>query len=177
MPIENERKYVLLNTSSLEKALQELSCRRKEIRQFYVLVGKGNSLRLRETVEQNKEPVCEMTYKQRENGMNRELEMEISYEDYLAVRKKAKTSLCKTRYYYHDWEIDFFRDSTGQVYFVQAEIELPANMAAPKEVPSLIQDHLLHFVERGDNRFSSRRLADIRYAKKLIRKITIGSKA
>ena len=170
MPIENERKYVLqLNLCQSKFA----GYKSYEIKQSYVLLGKRRSLRIREIYEKGCAPQYLMTFKQNESSFNREIEVAISQEDYSAINETCKIKLYKKRYCYEGWEIDFFLNEKGEVYFVQAEIEMPEDMSAPAEIPPLISENLIYTVGRNDNRFSSRRLANPRHARKLLNKISV----
>lgn len=110
------------------------------------------------------------TFKQDVNKKTVEIETEITLQDYLLLKEQAFLSFTKTRYVIENWEIDFFK-SEGEIYFVQAEIELPENCKKPKRIHPLVKENLLHIVKRGDGRFSSKKLADVKYAKKILQNL------
>jgi CYTH domain-containing protein len=66
------------------------------------------------------------------------------------------------------WEVDYFKDN-GENYFCLAEFEMPENKKEPKTIPEIIKKHMLFKVSEFDKRFSSRKIADIKYAKKLLK--------
>lgn len=170
MPIENERKFILcLNTD--EKVFSKAANFIKEMEQFYLISGKNQSLRCRKTssfVDNQVTIEHTMTFKQEVGKKVVEVETHISERDYRMLKTKSQSILKKIRYCIESWEVDFFK--TDKVtYFVQAEIEMPENQKKPKKIPKLIQEKLIHVVKRGDKRFTSRKLCDVKHAQKLLK--------
>ena len=97
-----------------------------------------------------------------------EIETKIEKEDYDRLWSVADGKLKKIRYMVDDWEIDFFKDKNGENYFVQAEIELPADINYPDKIPSIIEDNLLYRVLKGDDRFANKKLCDVHYTNKML---------
>jgi len=183
MPIENERKYVLrLNTS--EKKISEASDFMEDIEQVYIMVGKKQSARIRLIRLFRPDNWVEFkytfTYKQDVGKKTVEVETPLDPQDYLMLKKDAILKFRKRRYKIGGWEIDFFIDGApGEIcktYFVQAEIELPEHRRKPKEIHPLVKENLLHAVKRGDGRFSSKKLGDMKYARRLLQSLLLETK-
>lgn len=161
--IENERKFVLrLDTDETHFAALAGGA---VIEQAYLVANKNQSLRVRKTCASQK-IAYSLTFKQTVDKKTVEVETDISAADYILLRKKAVAVLHKVRYAVGGWDIDFFK-SGGETYFVQAEFEMPDGQKKPATVPKLITDRLVHAVKRGDGRFSSRKLSDVKYARRL----------
>jgi CYTH domain-containing protein len=162
VPIENERKIVL-NIKSPEKAFAKIADAVEEIEQSYIMVGKKQSARIRCSGTEN----LTFTFKQDVGKKTVEIETPISKDDYNYLKKGAISKLKKLRYRIGDWEVDFFK-SNNKTYFVQAEIELPEHKRKPKEIHPLIKENLIYVVKRGDGRFSSKKLCNVKYACRLL---------
>lgn len=172
MPVENERKFVLkLDTS--EKDFAKLASRIDEIEQIYLVFGEGRSVRIRKT-SCGTCRTYEMTFKQDVDGKTVEIETKIDKKDYDLLSKGALLKLCKTRYKIKNWDVDFFKD--GSIYFVQAEIEMPENQENPDAVPDFIKNNLVYTVKKDDRRFSSKKLGDVKYARRLMDSLMKGQK-
>lgn len=170
MPIENERKYVLrLNVS--EGVFHDAADGVEDIEQVYLISGKKQSLRCRKITRVKDhgkiELIYNMTFKQEVGKKVVEIETDIDARDYKLLKKSATAVLQKTRYRVDDWEVDFFK-ADGKTYFVLAEIEMPENQKKPHSIPTLINENLVHVVKRGDKRFTSKRLCDVKHAQQLI---------
>lgn len=175
MPIENERKYVLrLNVS--EGVFHDTADSVEDIEQVYLISGKKQSLRCRKITSvkgKDIELAYNMTFKQEVDKKVVELETDIEARDYKLLRKVSTSILQKTRYRIGEWEVDFFK-SDGRTYFVMAEIEMPENQKKPNSIPKLIKENLVHVVKRGDKRFTSKKLCDVKHAQKLITSLLRG---
>lgn len=179
MPVENERKYVLLRDSFVVDEIVGAAISSDSIFQSYIQVGKEWSLRTRE-IKPYYQDDCQddrifdskyvdyiLTYKHMIDGEQIEIETDILSEDYVKLNRRALSRLSKIRYKIIDrsgtWEIDLFyrKFSDPLPYFILAEIELPAGQAAPTSIPSIISKHLLYEVPLGNNEFSNTRLCYI----------------
>lgn len=179
MPIENERKYVLLRDSFVVDEIVDAATGSDSILQSYIQVGKEWSLRTRE-IRPYYQDDCQdnrifdpkyvdyiLTYKHMIDGEQIEIETNISSEDYSKLNKRALSRLSKIRHKIVDrsgtWEIDLFyrKFSDPLPYFILAEIELPAGQAAPTSIPSIISKHLLYEVPLENNEFSNTKLCYI----------------
>ncbi len=91
--------------------------------------------------------------------------------------KKCTGKLKKYRFHYEAWEIDFFLfpnlKKCDKFYFALAEIELDEGQPRPKdnEIPKLILEQVLHSVKLNDNKFSNKKLGNIKHAAKLLAKL------
>lgn len=170
MPIENERKFVLKPPfSELEKQLTNLATNSFAIEQAYLHKGKKFIVRIRATTcNKDKNTWYEMCVKRSVNGECVEIETEIEEQDYARLWSVAKSKLRKKRLVVEGWEIDFFKDSRNNNYFVQAEIELPRDKQYPDRIPEIIKDNLLYQVKKGDDRFASKKLCDVHYTNKML---------
>jgi len=182
MPIENERKYVLLRDSFVVDEIVDAATSRNSIVQSYIQKGKEWSLRIREIRPYYQDDYPEdrifdpkhvdyfLTYKHIINGEQIEVETEILSEDYSKLNKRALSRLCKIRYgILHRssiWEVDLFyrKLSDPLPYFILAEIELPAGQVAPVSIPSVVSKHLLYEVPLENNEFSNTKLCSAQYA-------------
>jgi len=158
-----------------EKEFKDLSKERILIRQGYLLSSKGIALRCRESISHKTEYY--FTFKITANkGRIIEIEKKIDRRDFDDLWEQALNKLEKTRYCIMDsdkqlWEVDFFKNHTGENYFCMAELELPENQLKPKFIPNFIEKNLLYEVELKDSRFSSKMLADIKYATELYQQL------
>jgi CYTH domain-containing protein len=177
MPIENELKFVL--KPSIEYALSTVS----NIQVVYIdqgYIGSSNDItcRVRSTYNrETKEQNSFFTAKTKGPTGITEIETSISEKDCRALFLKCNKILTKVRFCYGDWEIDIFQYYGKNLemlsYFWMAEIEMPEGQESPSEIPELISNHLLFAVPREDNRFTSKKLADVDYAKNLFKYLTI----
>lgn len=103
-----------------------------------------------------------------------EVEQTIDRRDFEDLWNIAKIKLTKTRYdlYFGEakWEIDYFRKNK-KIYFALAEHEMPEGFLKPDFIPQPIKKHILLAVPINNSGYSSRRLASISYAKKIIKKL------
>lgn len=144
------------------------------IYQGYLHHKKKSNLRIRQSKSYDKEiskSVYMMTYKQKTINRVVEINTEIDERDFIDLWVHCKETLKKYRYFVEGWDVDFFLDDEDEVYFVLAECEMPEGQDKPDSMPDLVAKSLLYEVPRDDNRFSSRRLADVPTARKLLRKV------
>tara|TARA_Y100000034_G_scaffold38278_1_gene47005 strand:+ start:25307 stop:25858 length:552 start_codon:yes stop_codon:yes gene_type:complete len=177
MPIENERKYVLL--PSMEEEFKDRSIYYRVEQGYVQNAAEGFQIRFRKAehyighkkvdtkrIFTLKSKNCDFT--------STEIEVELSEDDFNALWPKVHQSLAKTRYKIKEddlcWEIDIFHGEKGN-YFWMAEIELPGKQEWPPFVPNYIEKHLLYKVPLTDHRFSSRKLSDKTYANNLFDQI------
>jgi CYTH domain-containing protein len=139
-------------------------------------VGRGLSLRFRKT-KLNKKINFFMTFKTTVNGGGRTVEIEkrISKRDFKDIWPLCLNKLDKIRYLIHNaeelWEIDFFKDYANKTYFAMAELEMPENKTKPNNIPDFIKNNLIFEVPLIDSRFSSKLVADVKYANNLLRSL------
>ena len=85
---------------------------------------------------------------------------------------QRRETLQKARYSWDDgrfhWDVDFFKTDEGRTYFAQAEVEMPEQQRSPPPLPECLAGHLLATAPAGDQRFTSKRLADQAHAGKLL---------
>jgi CYTH domain-containing protein len=169
VPIENEKKYVL-RLETPEKKFHDAADLIEDIEQLYLVVSKRRSLRIRKTLAY-KNKWCEfrytLTFKQDVGKKTVEIETKLDQDDYRLLSRSAELKLRKWRYRLGDWEVDFFK-SDNQTYFVQAEIEMPVGQKKPNVIHPLVQENLVYAVKRGDGRFSSKKLGDFNYARRIM---------
>lgn len=164
MPIENERKYVIDETS--ESLFAQHAEKTLHIDQKYLAINKGFSTRVRSINN------CRfiLTVKQDVQGMvgQLEIETEISKEDFDILWKTAYRVISKIRYIYKGWEVDFFKTEQGKNYIAVAEIELPPKVKWPENIPQIIKENIIYVVPIEDKRFSNKKIGNIKYASKLL---------
>ncbi|MBV8190467.1 MAG: hypothetical protein JOY64_29190 [Alphaproteobacteria bacterium] len=172
MPIENERKFVLRDDGLLEARLAALpNVERSLLRQAYLDVS-GLRIRL---VDGKGGPRHIFTFKRLIDGQVVEIETEISPADFKRLWTQRRVTLQKMRYSWQDgafhWDVDFFKGDDGQTYFAQAEVEMPEEHDTPPPLPECLASHLLGMAPFGDERFTSKRLADRAHAERLLAQI------
>lgn len=168
MPIENERKIVL--QLGLENDIPYIADKKFNIQQGYLLKnGGGLSVRIRQSTLDDKTKRY-LTVKQKIDKRIVEIEKKIDIKDYEMLASLAVCWVNKIRYLVNDWEIDFFKRGE-ETYFAMAEIELPEDVEEPEFIPYFIQDYLLYIVPQNDCRFSSKKLANYDYTRKLIEEL------
>lgn len=168
MPIENERKFVL-EDNGLEAALAARPGVTKcFLRQAYLDVS---GMRIR-SVEEGRTIRHVFTYKRPVNGQVVEIETEISATDFARLWSQRRETLQKARYSWtagaFHWDVDFFKTDDGRTYFAQAEVEMPEEQEEPPPLPPSLASHLLAVAPAGDQRFTSKRLADRTHAERLM---------
>jgi hypothetical protein len=159
MPIENERKYVLLpkNDLGLMTDLELLGTTTVDkIEQGYL---PGNA-RIRSIVNKYEysykspdsdewiEPATNLkfTYKLQIGTDLVEIETDLSQADYNRLIMVARNKI-------HDLY-------NANLYLIMAEVELPEGVDTPETIPAYITDNLLYAVERHDRRFDNANLSD-----------------
>lgn len=164
MPIENESKYVIQKNGESESQAKDQANKIYEIKQGYLGEG-ATSVRLR-SASSGKETHHYLTVKHRLNGHVWEVETKIEARDYNALWAQTTNRLEKVRCVIEGWDVDFFY-SDGKRYFAMAEYEMPEGQKKPKTILSFVAKRLLYAVPRDDTRFTSKKLADVKYAEKL----------
>jgi CYTH domain-containing protein len=172
MPIENERKFVLHDDGQLESQLAGLpNVRRSLLRQAYLDVS---GVRIR-AIDGDGPSRHVFTFKRMIQGQIVEIETEISIADFQRLWSERRETLQKTRYSWQDgpfhWDVDFFKTDDGHSYFAQAEVEMPEDHETPPPLPQCLASHLLAMAPAGDQRFTSKRLADRGHAERLLTEI------
>ena len=164
MPIENERKYVIDETS--EMLFAQHAEKTLHIEQKYLAIDRGFSARVRSTNSNN---YC-LTIKQDVMGMIGQIEIEtkINKEDFDLLWHEGYNEVTKVRYVYKEWEIDFFKNRNGKNYIAVAEIELPPKIKWPDTIPQIVKENIIFVVPIEDKRFSNKKISDIKYASKLL---------
>ncbi len=170
MPTENERKFLLHEDS--EKIFKNKAHHIKHIRQGYLGFSKGMSLRIRETNNHR----YTLTFKQKVNNRVVEIEKKMDKRDFEDLWTVSVNKLEKIRYdinfFDYDnnpylWEVDAFKDHEHKTYIIIAEHEMPEGDESPHFIPDLISENLIYSVPDSDDRFASKKVADVKYAKKL----------
>ena len=169
MPIENERKFVLRDDGMLEQQLAHVPGVTKSfLRQAYLDVS---GMRIR-SLEADGTMRHVFTYKREVAGQVVEIETDISVADFDRLWSQRRETLQKARYSWPDgpfhWDVDFFKTGEGRTYFAQAEVEMPEQDKVPPPLPPLLAGHLLATAPAGDQRFTSKRLADPAHAERLL---------
>ncbi|MGH8432862.1 MAG: hypothetical protein ACREUF_20935 [Solimonas sp.] len=169
MPIENERKFVLQDDGALEQRLADIpGVTRSVLRQAYL---DASGLRIR-SIEAGDTIRHVFTYKREIDGQVVEIETDISAIDFERLWSQRRETLQKARYSWDDgrfhWDVDFFKTGEGRTYFAQAEVEMPESERTPPPLPPRLADHLLAIAPAGDQRFTSKRLADQAHAERLL---------
>lgn len=163
MPIENERKFCL--ALAAETQFSDFYT----IRQGY-LPQKDYTVRIRRT-EKDHEIRHWFTFKKKIDKKILEIEQLISERDFNSLAREAKFWVHKVRVKFQDWDIDFFKNNNA-TYFALAEVELPEDQLFPNEIPNFIGEFLLYTVPVNDRRFSSKKLSNVQYARKLYSIVT-----
>ncbi len=169
MPVENERKFVLHDPrGGLESVLAGARppVRRTAIRQAYLDTA---GLRIRR-FERDGAVSHIFSYKRPVDGVMVEIEREIEPIDFERLWKLRHETLEKVRYSIPAgdcmWDIDFFKDA-GRTYFALAEVEMPEGREEPPPPPAILEPYIEFLVARDDERFSSKKLADPAYARRM----------
>jgi len=133
------------------------------------------SLRIRKTITCDRTRYF-MTLKQKSGDRIIEIEKKINERDFTDLWEVALNKLEKIRYDLicdkSKWEVDFFKDHYQHTYFAQAEHEMPEGQLSPKFIPKIINKNLLFAVPIEDDRFGSKRLANVKHAKELYLTLT-----
>jgi len=145
MPIENELKF-LFKIESYNEIFSN-SSEKKLINQGYL----NKNTRIR-SIKTNKIKSFYFTFKQITKKGLIEIETEISKKDFQSLWELTKVRICKERYIYKGWEIDFYYEN-NENYGALAEIELKENQKNPKNIPKLIKKNILYHADKHDVRF------------------------
>jgi CYTH domain-containing protein len=169
--IENELKYVIGKDicSSIINGNNEY----KIIQQGYV-----GDARVRRTVRGANIVKTDFNYKiPLLNGEVEEIEVDISDEAFSLMIRKATNIINKYRYTYSEndseiWDVDFFLNDEGDIYFCMAECEMPTGRKIPLSIPKFISQRLIYAVPREESsKFSSKKIQDVSYAENLLQKL------
>lgn len=172
MPTENEKKFVL--NKDCESKIIPLAKKLYRVKQGYLISARGISLRVRKAKSATEKHIFTLKC-----GVGRrvvEIEKKISERDFNDLWSQSVNKLEKIRYLVLDeatqlWEIDFFLDHNNEIYFCVAELEMPEGQENPHFIPHFIKNNLICEVGLTDSRFSSKLLADVRYAKNIYSQI------
>jgi len=169
MPIENERKFVLSDANGLEAELAATAgISRNFLRQAYL---DAPGLRIR-SIEAGGRTDHVFTYKRTVDGQVVEIETALSAIDFQRLWSQRNETLQKVRYTWDEghfhWDVDFFKRDDGSTYFAMAEVEMPEQELEPPPLPAQLARHLLGVAPVGDPRFTSKRLADLEHAERLL---------
>ena len=172
MPIENERKFILLDDDKLEAQLAlDPGVARSVLRQAYL---DASGVRIR-AIKKGGAIHHVFTYKRPVDGQIVEIETGISPIDFERLWKLRRETLSKVRYSWEEgrfhWDVDFFKTEAGKTYFALAEVEMPEEETVPPAAPARLQKHVLGLAPFGDPRFTSKRLADQAHAERLMAEI------
>ena len=173
MPIENERKFVLGQDGELEGQLAKMpGVARNFLRQAYL---DSSGVRIR-SIEADGKTDHVFTYKRMVEGQVVEIETGLSVIDFKRLWTQRKETLQKVRYSWNEghfhWDVDFFKRDDGSTYFAMAEVEMPEEDTEPPPLPARLSAHLLGTAPAGDQRFTSKRLADQAHATALLADIS-----
>lgn len=153
-----------------EPLIEDVADKARYIRQGYLSFSKGMSLRIRETKQQSK-TVHELTFKQKVQSRVIEVEKKLDSRDFNELWDTTANRLEKIRYDLingdYKWEIDCFKDHNHETYIIVAECELPEGVEKPTKIPKIIEKNLLYAVPREDDRFASKKIADVKFAQNL----------
>jgi len=169
MPIENERKFVLDKDGELEASLAKMpGVTRNFLRQAYL---DAPGLRIR-SIEANGKTDHVFTYKRTIEGQVVEIETGLSAIDFKRLWTQRNETLQKVRYSWNEgafhWDVDFFKRDDGSTYFAMAEVEMPEDHAEAPPLPAHLSAHLLGAAPAGDQRFTSKRIANPAHAAALL---------
>ena len=160
--IENEVKYIL-----------DLNCSFDDAKKSIIYQGYDkNGARVR-----NQNGKYTFNYKMKNQDFIEEFEMNITQEEFDRCYEYCVEKLKKIRFtikdeYLNTWDIDFFY-SREELYFAMAECEMndPYKQYPDKILP-IVEENCLYAVPRSETRkFSSRKLSDVEYAKKMLESI------
>jgi hypothetical protein len=172
--IENEIKYVLKDPKglieNLEIMMENKECIYKiskiKIKQGYL----DSRARLRHSIIDNKDDY-KFTYKYILCDKLYELETKVNDIYFESLWIKTTDRLLKTRYSFQDmeahWDIDFFFNEKKAMYFSMAEAEIPDGMSDPERIPNFLSNHIVFKAPRLDENFTSKKISNIEYGKKL----------
>ncbi|MBS0224233.1 MAG: hypothetical protein JSR91_26230 [Proteobacteria bacterium] len=169
MPIENERKFVLVDKDGeLEAQLAQAPVARFVLRQAYL---DASGVRIR-AIEKGGSVRHVFTYKRPVDGQMVEIETDISAVDFERLWTLRRETLSKVRHSWNEghfhWDVDFFKTDDGMTYFALAEVEMPEDETIPPPPPDYLKRYVLGLVPLSDPRFTSKRLADRSHAERLM---------
>ena len=182
MPIEREFKYLLRNHPELEDHVRQQASSASFFEQGY-LVGGGRVRRVQHLDAKDRpchSPQFIFTYKHDlSNDLGvMEIETEISEADFNKLWLDTQARLYKRRRYiehaFYTWEVDFLFDEKSEPFMIIAECEVEPGEAEPKDLPGVITRNLMYAVPDDDDRFTSHKLADRRYARLLLELVEAG---
>lgn len=181
MVTENERKYVLYCDRTIIEQIKPKVSKIIDQQQAFLKEGSGWVLRIRKSniiyrLSDDgpiQDPKYTMTFKQKTNNRQIEIEQDLDERDYLDLFETRVGLVYKRRHVIveglHEWEIDAYTLNQGDEnpYFILAEVELDEDAISPKFMPNFITDNLLYEVGVNERGFSSKKLRDPSYARKL----------
>jgi len=170
VPIENERKFLLLESGAVEREIAVRAEQTLRIEQKYLVIEKGLSVRVRVSTNDGT-PSYRLTFKKDVKGQVVEVETPVSEDDFTKLWTTGCNKVIKTRYIYQGWEVDFFKTAAGETYLAVAEVELLPWQKTPNHIPELISNYIIFPVPANDRRFSNKKLGNIKYATKLLSEI------
>lgn len=165
MPVENEYKYVLRDSPKLREAL---GAGGESLQQGYL----SEHNRIRAIRDAKGALARKFTFKMNTSDGLVEIEPKISKKDFDRLWPLTVNRLEKTRFSFEDgghWDVDFFGDINAP-YFVMAEVELPEGFSEP-QISARLAPYLIKAVGK-DPAFTSFRLSDEQYAKRLLESLT-----
>ena len=158
-----------------EVAIAKAASSISEISQAYLFGAKGCTFRVRSATNKKGKIEYFFTFKVNTGGRIVEVEDYLDDRDFKDLWAISFNKLEKTRYKfngeYKGWVADFFRDHNDLTYFAMAECEMPEGDKSPKYVPAEIKESLVYEVPLTDDRFCSKLLSDVRYARNLFNEI------
>lgn len=171
--IENERKYVLKPDSEPVLEITHAAYL-NNIQQGY-LPGDARIRRDNHGIY--------FTYKLFTEGVLVEIETKITHRDFDLLWPCTSRRLTKRRYTHAvisefsdcdvKWDIDYFTNDAGHVYFAMAECEMPENMDEPPSIPDFLKPLIIYAVPRDrSSEFSSMLVSDTVYATELLKTIS-----
>lgn len=113
-----------------------------------------------------------LTYKQKVNSKQVEIETNISQQDYQGLFKTCMNYVYKNRYTikdeFHLWEFDEYVENfnSKKPYFILAEVKLPEDLDEPKSIPEVVKSNLVYMLDKNENGFSSKELCDSKHAER-----------
>ena len=173
MPIENELKFVLHDPAgALERALAtQPGASAALLRQAYL---ESAGVRIREIADAAGRRAV-FTFKRTIDGEVVEIETALSAADFARLWSTRRETLVKRRYHLPAgdcaWDIDFFKDGDdagSPTFFALAEVEMPEGRVVAPAPPGVLAPYVIHAVEQGDERYTSKRLSSVEHARGLM---------
>src|SRR5581483_4297366 len=110
-----------------------------------------------------------LTLKKTVSGKVVEIESKIDERDFKYLWSDTTCRVTKERYICDgDWEVDIFKKK-GKSYFALAELEMEEDEVFSGKMPDWIKNCCIYTVSKGDNRFSSKRLSNVKHCSDLLK--------